>query len=125
MIVLRSPKGWTGPKVVNGHPNKDSFRAHQVPLAISTTTPPEHLAQLETWLHSYRPNELFDVQGRLLPELSALAPTGNRRMGANPHTNGGLLLYDLQLPHFRDYAVAVPSPGATLASDTGVTGFFG
>lgn len=124
MIVLRSPKGWTGPKTVDGQPNEDSFRAHQVPLAISATTPPEHLTQLETWLGSYRPHELFDAQGRLLPELANLAPTGNRRMGANPHANGGLLLHDLQLPKFRDYAVAVPSPGVTLASDTGVTGQF-
>ncbi len=124
MIVLRSPKGWTGPKTVDGHPNEDSFRAHQVPLAISATTPPEHLAQLEAWLGSYRPHELFDGQGRLRAELANLAPTGNRRMGANPHTNGGLLLHDLQLPDYREYAVAVPSPGATLGSDTGVTGQF-
>ena len=124
VIVLRSPKGWTGPRVVNGYPNEDSFRAHQVPLAISATTPPANLTALETWLGSYRPHELFDAQGRLLPELANLAPTGNRRMGANPHANGGLLLDDLHLPDFRDYAVAVSSPGATLASDTGVTGQF-
>ena len=124
VIVLRSPKGWTGPRVVNGYPNEDSFRAHQVPLAISATTPPANLTALETWLDSYRPHELFDAQGRLLPELANLAPTGNRRMGANPHANGGLLLDDLHLPDFRDYAVAVSSPGATLASDTGVTGQF-
>ena len=124
MIVLRSPKGWTGPKVVDGYPNEDSFRAHQVPLAISETTPPEHLTQLETWLNSYRPHELFDAQGRLLPELANLAPTGNRRMGANPHANGGLLLHDLRMPDFRDYAVDVPTPGAVLASDTGIAGQF-
>ncbi len=124
MIVLRSPKGWTGPKAVDGLPNEDTFRAHQVPLSVSATAPPEHLTALETWLGSYRPHELFDAQGRLLPELANLAPTGNRRMGANPHANGGLLLHDLHLPDFRDYAVAVSTPGAKLASDTGITGQF-
>jgi xylulose-5-phosphate/fructose-6-phosphate phosphoketolase len=124
MIVLRSPKGWTGPKVVNGYPNEDSFRAHQVPLAVSETTLPANLTALETWLNSYRPDELFDAQGRLLPELANLAPTGNRRMGANPHANGGLLLDDLHLPDFREYAVAVPAPGAVRGSDTGVAGQF-
>ncbi|MBC7447260.1 MAG: phosphoketolase family protein [Hymenobacteraceae bacterium] len=124
MIVLKSPKGWTGPKTVNGKPNEGTFRAHQVPIAISATTPPENLTQLGAWLRSYQPEELFDAEGRLLPELAALAPTGNRRMGANPHTNGGLLLRDLHLPDFRDYAVPVPAPGATLASDTFVAGQF-
>jgi xylulose-5-phosphate/fructose-6-phosphate phosphoketolase len=124
VIVLKSPKGWTGPKTVDGKPNEGTFRAHQVPLAVSASTPPEHLAQLESWLRSYKPEELFDTQGRLLPELAALAPTGDRRMGANPHANGGLLLRALHLPNFGDYAVAVPVPGATQASDTQVVGQF-
>ncbi len=124
MIVVRSPKGWTGPKMVNGKPNEGTFRAHQVPLAVSASAPPEHLAQLEAWLRSYRPEELFDGKGRLKPELAALAPTGNRRMGANPQANGGLLLRDLRMPDFRDYGVAVPAPGAVLASDTFVAGQF-
>ena len=124
VIVLKTPKGWTGPKMVNGLPNEGTFRSHQVPLLISATSSPEHLAQLESWLKSYRPDELFDAEGRLLPELAALAPKKNRRMGANPHTNGGILLQDLQLPNFADYAVEVPAPGVTLASDTNVTGQF-
>jgi xylulose-5-phosphate/fructose-6-phosphate phosphoketolase len=124
MIVLRSPKGWTGPKLVDGRPNEGTFRAHQVPLSISATAPPEHLTQLDTWLRSYNPDELFDEQGRLMPELAALAPTGNHRMGANPNANGGLLLRDLMLPDFADYAVAVPAPGATTASDTFTVGQF-
>jgi len=124
MIVLRSPKGWTGPKQVDGRPNEGTFRAHQVPLAVSATAPPEHLAQLEAWLKSYRPDELFDAEGRLRPELAELAPTGTRRMGANPHANGGLLLRDLRLPNYGDYAVAVPAPGAVEASDTGTVGTF-
>ena len=124
MIVLRSPKGWTGPKQVDGKANEGTFRAHQVPLAVSATAPPEHLAQLEAWLRSYRPDELFDAEGRLRPELAELAPTGTRRMGANPHANGGLLLRDLRLPNYGDYAVAVPAPGAVEASDTGTVGTF-
>ncbi len=124
MIVLRSPKGWTGPKVIDGVPNEGTFRAHQVPLSVSATTPPAHLTQLEAWLRSYKPDELFDEQGRLMPELAALAPEGNRRMGANPRTNGGLLLRELHLPNFCDYAVAVPLPGAVLASDMQVVGRF-
>ncbi len=124
MIVLKSPKGWTGPKLIDGLPNEGTFRAHQVPLSVSATTPPEHLTQLEDWLRSYKPDELFDEQGRLLPELAELAPTGNRRMGANPQANGGLLLHDLHLPDFGDYAVDVPLPGATRASDTQVVGTF-
>ncbi len=124
MIVLRSLKGWTGPKVVDGKANEGTFRAHQVPISVSATTPPEHLALLESWLRSYKPEELFDEQGRLLPELAELAPTGNRRMGANVHTNGGLLLKGLNLPDFADYAVAVPAPGAVEASDTYVVGQF-
>ncbi|MBC7920920.1 MAG: phosphoketolase family protein [Ferruginibacter sp.] len=124
VIVLRSPKGWTGPQVVDGLPNEGTFRAHQVPIAVSATTPPEHLAQLESWLKSYQPEALFDERGRLLPELAELAPRGDRRMGANPHANGGLLLRDLRMPDFGDYAVEVPSPGASEASDTYVTGQF-
>ena len=110
MIVLRTPKGWTGPKVVDGLPAEGSFRSHQVPLA-DLATKPEHLAQLEAWMRSYRAEELFDEGGALRPELAALAPRGERRMGANPHANGGLLLRDLEMPDFRDYAVAVSQPG--------------
>ncbi|WP_210521172.1 phosphoketolase family protein [Hymenobacter terricola] len=124
VLVLKSPKGWTGPAAVDGLPNEGTFRAHQVPLAVSASAPPEHLAQLESWLRSYHPEELFDAEGRLLPELAELAPTGTRRMGANPHANGGQLLRDLRLPDFCDYAVAVPAPGAVQASDTFVTGQF-
>jgi xylulose-5-phosphate/fructose-6-phosphate phosphoketolase len=123
MIVLRSPKGWTGPKQVDGQPTEDTWRSHQVPLA-DIATKPEHLRALEAWLRSYRPAELFDETGRLRPELAALAPHGARRMGANPHANGGLLLKDLRLPDFRDYAVAVPTPGAVIAEATRVLGGF-
>src|SRR5690606_27103829 len=101
MIVLRSPKGWTGPATVDGQTNTGSFRSHQVPLS-KLAAEPAHLKQLEAWLRSYRPEELFDAAGRLLPELAALAPTGARRMGSNPHANGGLLLEDLRMPDFRD-----------------------
>ncbi|SFC77270.1 phosphoketolase family protein [Spirosoma endophyticum] len=121
MIVLKSPKGWTGPKVIDGLPNEGTFRAHQVPLSVSATTPPEHLTQLESWLRSYKPDELFDEQGRLLAEL---APQGDRRMGANPHANGGLLLKDLHMPDFREYAVDVSLPGVAQASDTQTVGRF-
>jgi xylulose-5-phosphate/fructose-6-phosphate phosphoketolase len=124
MIVLESPKGWTGPKVIDGRPIEGTFRAHQVPLAVSSTTPPGHLQQLEVWLKSYRPDELFDEHGRLRPELAELAPTGQRRMGANPHANGGVLLHDLRMPDFRSYAVSVPSPGVIGAGDTHVLGRF-
>jgi xylulose-5-phosphate/fructose-6-phosphate phosphoketolase len=110
-IVLRTPKGWTGPKVVDGHPAEGTFRSHQVPLA-DVRGNPEHLAQLEEWLRSYRPDELFDAEGKLVPELTALAPAGNRRMSANPHANGGKLLVDLDIPDFRDYAVEVARPGS-------------
>ncbi len=122
MIVLASPKGWTGPKVVDGKPVEGTFRSHQVPL--DPHADPQHLHELERWMRSYRPEELFDKGGRLLPELAALAPRGERRMGANPHTNGGLLLRDLRLPDFRDYAVNVPAPGAVDAEDTRVLGRF-
>jgi len=124
MIVLDSPKGWTGPAVVDGRPNEGTFRAHQVPLSISSTSPPEHLAQLEAWLRSYRPEELFDEDGRFRAEWAALAPTGARRMSANPHSNGGLLLRDLNMPDFRDYAVDVPIPGVPGIGDTRVLGPF-
>ncbi len=123
MIVLRTPKGWTGPKVVDGQQVEGTWRAHQVPLA-QTRTDPEHRRQLEEWLRSYRPAELFDSSGRLLPELSALAPRGDRRMSANPHANGGLLLRDLDLPDFRDYAVPVPHPATELHEATRVLGTF-
>jgi xylulose-5-phosphate/fructose-6-phosphate phosphoketolase len=123
MIVLRSPKGWTGPKWVDGLQIEGTFRAHQVPLS-DPRSHPEHLQQLEAWLRSYRPEELFDEQGRLKPELAELAPKGDRRMGANPHANGGMLLRDLIMPDFRDYAVKVPSPGAVNASDAHELGVF-
>jgi xylulose-5-phosphate/fructose-6-phosphate phosphoketolase len=119
MIVLASPKGWTGPKMVDGLPVEGTFRAHQVPLSDPASNP-EHLAQLEAWLRSYRPEELFDDGGRLRPELAALAPEGERRMGANPHANGGKLLRDLRLPDFADYAVAVARPGIQGVGDTRV-----
>ena len=121
MIVLRSPKGWTGPKFVDGLPSEGSFRSHQVPLAQLATNP-EHLAMLEQWMRSYRPEELFDERGQLIAELAALAPAGTRRMGANPHANGGLLLRDLVMPDFRDYAVAVKNPGRIEAEATRVMG---
>src|SRR5438445_6468029 len=124
VIVLNSPKGWTGPKIVDRRPIEGTFRAHQVPLAVSSEAPPEHLKQLESWLKSYRPEELFDAQGRLKPELAELAPKGERRMGANPHANGGMLLRDLRMPEFRDYAVDVPSPGVRGIGDTHVLGGF-
>ncbi len=114
MIVFRSPKGWTGPKEVDGVQIEGSFHAHQVPVSMDQ---PEHLAILEQWLRSYHPEELFDEAGRLIPELQALAPEGIRRMGANPHANGGLLLKSLRLPDFRNYAVEVPAPGAVEAQD--------
>jgi len=123
MLVLRSPKGWTGPKTVDGKPNEGTFRAHQVPLSIDDAHP-EHLTQLEQWLRSYHPDELFDENGKLVSELQELAPVGNRRMGANPHANGGLLLRDMRLPDFREYKVDVPSPGAVDAQDMSVLGDF-
>ena len=122
MIVLKSPKGWTGPKVVDGLQIEGTFRAHQVPLRPDIH--PEHLKLLEAWLKSYRPEELFDEQGRLRPELAELAPVGERRMGANPHANGGILLRDLRMPDFRDYAARVPAPGAPGIGDTHVLGPF-
>ncbi len=121
MIVLKSPKGWTGPAMIDGRPNEGTFRAHQVPL-VDPATNPQHLAQLEAWLRSYRPEELFDEHGRLVPELAALAPQGTRRMGANPCANGGMLLRDLRLPDFADYAVEVRTPGVAAGGDTRVLG---
>ena len=124
LVVLNSPKGWTGPSLVDGLQIEGTFRSHQVPLAVSSTTPPEHLRELERWLRSYRPRELFDDEGRLHRELAELAPVGERRMGANPHANGGLLLRDLRMPDFRDYAVDVPTPGTNGIGDTHVLGRF-
>ena len=123
LIVLQSPKGWTGPKSVDGLPNEGTFRSHQVPLLVDAAHP-EHLGQLESWMKSYHAEELFDGQGRLIPELAELAPQGQRRMGANPHANGGLLLRDLRLPDFRRQAVIVPSPGAVDGQDTLILGKF-
>jgi xylulose-5-phosphate/fructose-6-phosphate phosphoketolase len=123
VIVLRTPKGWTGPKEVDGRPTEGSWRSHQVPFSAMASRP-EHVTLLEEWMRSYRPEELFDEEGRLRPELAELAPKGNRRMGANPHANGGLLLRDLRMPDFREYAVDVPSPGAVQAEATRVMGIF-
>ncbi len=123
MIVLKSPKGWTGPKVVDGLQVEGTFRAHQVPLLVDPQHP-EHVAQLESWMKSYKAEELFDANGRLVPELAELAPQGDRRMGANPHANGGILLRDLRMPDFRLHAVSVPSPGAVDGQDTLVLGGF-
>jgi xylulose-5-phosphate/fructose-6-phosphate phosphoketolase len=123
MIVLRSPKGWTGPKEVDGHKVEGFWRAHQVPLAgIHNNL--AHMQQLEDWLHSYKPEALFDTQGRLLPELKALAPQGTRRMSANPHANGGLLRKALRLPDFRDYGITVEKPGQATAENTRPLGRF-
>jgi xylulose-5-phosphate/fructose-6-phosphate phosphoketolase len=121
MIVLESPKGWTGPKLVDGVPVEGTFRAHQVPLT-DLAAKPGHLRMLEEWMKSYQPKELFDGKGTLIPELAEMAPKGTRRMGANPHANGGLLLRDLRLPDFRSYAVHVPKPGRDNAEATRVLG---
>jgi len=121
MIILRTPKGWTGPKVVDGLPAEGSFRSHQVPLT-NVASNPEHLRMLEEWMKSYRPAELFDADGKLVPELAELAPKGHRRMGANPHANGGQLLRDLLMPDFSAYAVDVPKPGTVVAEATRVMG---
>jgi xylulose-5-phosphate/fructose-6-phosphate phosphoketolase len=123
MIVLKSLKGWTGPKFVDGLPTEGTWRSHQVPMA-EVKTNPDHLALLETWLKSYRPDELFDENGTLVPELKALPPKSYRRMSANPHANGGLLLQDLVLPDFRNYAVEVARPGTTFAEATKVLGSY-
>jgi xylulose-5-phosphate/fructose-6-phosphate phosphoketolase len=123
MIILRSLKGWTGPKAVDGKPVEGTFRAHQVPVA-DFAAQPEHVNILEQWMKSYRPEELFDASGRLAAELAELAPTGERRMSANPHANGGMLLRDLIMPDFRDYAISVSTPGAVCAEATRVQGEF-
>jgi len=123
MIVMRTPKGWTGPQFVDGKKVEGTFRSHQVPLS-ELAKKPDHVRMLEEWMRSYKPEELFDENGRLRPELAALAPTGQRRMGANPHANGGLLLKDLKMPDFRDYAVPVLKPGTTEAESTRVMGQF-
>jgi xylulose-5-phosphate/fructose-6-phosphate phosphoketolase len=122
MIILQSPKGWTGPNIVDGKPVEGTFRAHQVPMGDMNH--PGHVRILEEWMRSYRPEELFDNAGKLQPELAALAPHGPRRMSANPHANGGLLLRDLNLPNFRDYALTVPTPGGVEAEATRVQGEF-
>ncbi|PZO50097.1 MAG: phosphoketolase [Alphaproteobacteria bacterium] len=122
MIILRSPKGWTGPKIVDGKPTEGTFRSHQVPMGEMSD--PGHLELLEEWMKGYRPDELFDEAGRLNAELAELAPKGERRMSANPHANGGALLRDLRLPDFSDYAIAVPAPGAVDAEATRVQGQF-
>src|SRR6266566_4063158 len=123
MIVLRTPKGWTGPKTVDGKPVEGTWRAHQVPVA-DLQQKPEHVKILEEWMRSYRPEELFDKDGKLVPEVAELAPQGNRRMSANPHANGGVLLRDLIMPDFRDYAVQVPKPGTVLSESTRLLGKF-
>lgn len=123
MMVLRSPKGWTGPKVVDGVPIEGTQRAHQVPLT-GFAKQPDHIGLLEDWLRSYRPEELFDGHGVLHAHIAALAPKGTRRMSANPHANGGVLLRDLRLPDFRDHAVPVDEPGASQGEATRVLGGF-
>lgn len=123
MIVLRSPKGWTGPKSVDGVKNEGTFRAHQIPVPIDSKHE-ENIKLLKDWMKSYKPEELFDKNGKLKPELAELAPTGDRRMGANPNANGGLLLKDLLMPDFRNYAIEVPAPGAAEAADTHELGKF-
>ena len=123
MIILRSPKGWTGPKFVDGKKVEDFWRSHQVPLSELASNP-EHLKLLERWMKSYKPNELFDKEGRLRPELAELAPKGDRRMGSNPHANGGLMLKDLRMPNFRDYAIEVKKPGRPIAEAARVMGEF-
>jgi xylulose-5-phosphate/fructose-6-phosphate phosphoketolase len=123
MIVLKSPKGWTGPKVVDGLQIEGTFRSHQVPILVDPDHP-EHVAILESWMKSYKPEELFDEKGKLKPELAELAPQGERRMGANPHANGGILLRDLRMPDFYEHAVLVPTPGSVAAQDSKVLGGF-
>ena len=123
MIIMRTPKGWTGPKTVDGLPSEGSFRSHQVPLS-DLAAKPKHLKMLEQWMKSYKPQELFDKKGKLIPELAELAPTGERRMSANPHANGGLLLRDLVMPDFRDYALPVSQPGVEIGEATRTMGAF-
>ena len=123
MIILRTPKGWTGPKEVDGLKTEDSWRSHQVPLS-EMATKSDHVKLLEEWMKSYKHEDLFDENGKLIPKLAELAPKGNRRMGANPHTNGGILLKDLKMPDFREYAVNVPKPGTVVGEATRVMGHF-
>jgi xylulose-5-phosphate/fructose-6-phosphate phosphoketolase len=123
MIVMRTPKGWTGPKEVDGKQTEGTFRSHQVPFA-ELATKPDHIRLLEDWMRSYKPEELFDENGTLIQELAELAPKGQRRMGANPHANGGVLLRDLKMPDFRDYAVYVSKPGDVMAESTRIQGAF-
>ncbi len=123
MIIMRTPKGWTGPRVVDGKPMENSWRSHQVPLS-EVRKNPKHLKQLEEWMRSYKPEELFDENGTLIPELAELPPKGERRMSANPHSNGGVLLRDLVLPDFRNYGVPVEKPGTTMSEATKVAGAF-
>jgi xylulose-5-phosphate/fructose-6-phosphate phosphoketolase len=123
MIVLRTPKGWTGPKEVDGKKTEGSWRSHQVPFS-EMAEKPAHVKLLEAWMKSYKPDKLFDSNGRLVPDLAELAPKGDRRMGANPHANGGILLKDLKMPDFQDYAVDVPKPGSIMAEATRVLGGF-
>ncbi len=123
MIILRTPKGWTGPEEVDGKKTEDSWRSHQVPFA-EMATKPGHVKMLEEWMKSYKPKELFDETGKLVPTLAELAPKGHRRMGDNPHANGGIVLKDLKMPDFREYAVDVPRPGAVVAEATRVMGRF-
>src|SRR5579872_6670879 len=123
MIIMRTPKGWTGPKKVDGQQVEGTFRAHQVPVTEFQSSP-DHLKILEDWMRSYRPEELFDGDGHLVPELAELPPRGSRRMSDNPHANGGELLRDLRLPDFRDYAVPVPKPGTSTSEATRVLGTF-
>ncbi|MEM1280383.1 MAG: phosphoketolase family protein, partial [Cyanobacteria bacterium P01_H01_bin.152] len=122
LIILRTPKGWTGPQEVDGHKVEDFWRAHQVPMGGMHSNP-EHLRRLEEWMQSYRPEELFDENGTLIPELQELSPVGNRRMSANPQANGGLLRRELSMPDFRQYAIAVPEPGTVEFENTKVLGF--
>src|SRR5690606_5553272 len=121
MIVFKTPKGWTGPKHLDGHPIEDNYRSHQVPLS-NVREDPEQTRRLEEWMRSYRPEELFDDDGRLRADIASVNPSGNRRMSANPHANGGLLTRALKLPDFRNYAVDVPTPGASVAEPTRVLG---
>ena len=123
MIILRSPKGWTGPKEVDGKKTEDYWRSHQVPFS-DTASNPEHIKLLESWMKSYQPEELFDENGKLIPELAELAPKGSRRMGDNPHGNGGILLQDLKMPDFRNYGIDVPKPANIFSEATRVTGKF-
>src|SRR5262249_41125242 len=123
MIILRTPKGWTCPAEIDGKRTEDSWRAHQVPMGGMHENP-EHIRILEEWMKSYRPEQLFDERGSLKSELAVLAPKGERRMSATPHANGGLLLRDLRLPDFKDYAVQVPIPGTVRAESTRIMGRF-